>query len=196
MSEARRQGLFSSRPGQALQSQDLIVAVKSLVANLIARDWNLLLSQMSHTLDEIDIKMADNTQLRDNVPTWQRLLCSWRVGLVEYTARLHEAKDLVAMHLHNSDLEGFQDPTALFEILLAGIQKIEMRVTHSFQALMSSMAIIESEKAIVQGVAITRLTELAFFFIPLSFAAGFFSMQVEVCTSPSPIHTSEQCFED
>jgi Mg2+ and Co2+ transporter CorA len=68
----------------------------------------------------------------------------------------------------------------LYHILLTGLHKIEQRVDRSFQAIMSSMSILESERAIVQGAAITRLTELAFFFIPLSFAATFFSMQIQV----------------
>jgi hypothetical protein len=68
----------------------------------------------------------------------------------------------------------------LHYVLESGLLKMEQRVDRSFQAIMSSMSILESEKAIAQGVAITRLTELAFFFIPLSFAATFFSMQIKV----------------
>lgn len=47
---------------------------------------------------------------------------------------------------------------------------------------MPSMSIFESERAITQGVAFARLTELASIFIPLSFAAAVFFMQVKVRT--------------
>ncbi|KAF2113234.1 hypothetical protein BDV96DRAFT_601421 [Lophiotrema nucula] len=75
--------------------------------------------------------------------------------------------------------EGIESLAQVYRALAEGIQKIEQRVDRSFQAIMSSMSILESERAISQGTAVTRLTELAFVFIPLSFAATFFSMQVQ-----------------
>jgi Mg2+ and Co2+ transporter CorA len=64
--------------------------------------------------------------------------------------------------------------------LTDSLKTIEERVDRSFHALMASMSIAESERAIVQGTAVARLTELAFIFIPLNFACSFFSMQITV----------------
>lgn len=55
------------------------------------------------------------------------------------------------------------------------------------RALTGTLQFIESHRAILEAESITRLTELAFFFIPLSFAATVFSMQVKGLACPVPI---------
>jgi len=54
------------------------------------------------------------------------------------------------------------------------------RVKGTYQAFMSAMSILENERAIAQAEVVTRLTNLAFFFIPLSFVAGVFGMNITV----------------
>jgi Mg2+ and Co2+ transporter CorA len=44
---------------------------------------------------------------------------------------------------------------------------------------MSSMSIAESKKAIDQAERVTRLTLLAFIFVPLAFTTSFFGMNVK-----------------
>ncbi|KAL2802378.1 hypothetical protein BJX63DRAFT_115459 [Aspergillus granulosus] len=54
-------------------------------------------------------------------------------------------------------------------------------------AITGTLQFIESHRAILEAESITRLTELAFLFIPLSFAASVFSMQIQELTSPVPV---------
>jgi hypothetical protein len=54
-------------------------------------------------------------------------------------------------------------------------------------AITGTLQFIESHRAILEAESITRLTELAFLFIPLSFAASLFSMQIQPLTSPVPV---------
>jgi hypothetical protein len=59
---------------------DLIVLkVKLAFTRMIAQDWDLVLSQIGQTLDDIDRKISDNAELRKNVLAWRRLLGSWRM---------------------------------------------------------------------------------------------------------------------
>jgi Mg2+ and Co2+ transporter CorA len=218
--EAHNRALLGSIAAYNPDSVHIVSKIKISFAKLIAKDWNLVISQMSDTLDEIDSKMSDNIMLRENVLAWRRLLCSWRSNLPDYSLRLQETMNLLLEQTGGNDIEittkfrktpsslahepsritplalrghrpqagtsnDWHDIIAMFDILILGLEKVETRVTSSFQAMMSSMSIIESEKAILQGAAITRLTELAFFFIPLSFTAAFFSMQVKVCSFPT-----------
>jgi Mg2+ and Co2+ transporter CorA len=199
--EATRAGLLRQSKSVAQERDQVLHRVRLAFAKMAAEDWNLVLSQMALTLDDIDAKMSDNTLLQTNALAWRRLLCSWRVSLVEYATRLLEIKtklqplqttdaslfesttrasEVIGARTDTTILEEEQKLLQLYQILVDGLHKIEQRVDRSFQAIMSSMSILESEKAIAQGAAITRLTELAFFFIPLSFAATFFSMQIQV----------------
>ena len=44
---------------------------------------------------------------------------------------------------------------------------------------MANMSIVESKRGIAEAESVTKLAELAFFFIPLTFSASIFSMQVK-----------------
>jgi hypothetical protein len=201
-----QQGLL--RQSNAQQSDDIpVLRVQVAFTRMIAEDWNLVLSQMGQTLDDIDRKMSDNNELRRNVLAWRRLLGSWRMTIIEYRAKLLETVQFLKSQMRQP-IESAADPNITqgsdrnrvatntrsidsdledilfsYQILTNGIEQVETRLERSFHALMASMSIIESQKAIVQGSAVARLTELAFIFIPLNFACTFFSMQITVCRS-------------
>lgn len=94
-------------------------------------------------------------------------------------SRVEEAKDLTVQHLNTTNAGGSQHQTTLFDILLAGIQKIGMRVAHSFQAFMSSMDTIVGVNSNEQDVAISHLAGLASLFILLSFAVSFLAIEIK-----------------
>ena len=54
------------------------------------------------------------------------------------------------------------------------------RAESTFQALMASMTMVESQKAITQAETISKLTQLAFFFIPLTLCSTIFGMNIKV----------------
>ncbi|RPA80923.1 hypothetical protein BJ508DRAFT_124442 [Ascobolus immersus RN42] len=69
-----------------------------------------------------------------------------------------------------------------FEDLLALQKEIEVQqaaVQEVSSHLMSTMSIIESQKAIGEAESVTKLTEMAFFFLPLGFSASIFGMQIK-----------------
>lgn len=199
-------------PGSESKDEFPVLRVKLAFTRMIAHDWDLVLSQMGQTLDDIDRKISDNTELRKNVLAWRRLLGSWRMTIIEYKAKLFETDQFLRSQMPHKGLASsglsslghssrrqspdgtyqqsipepieneLQEIIFSYEILAAAIKEIETRVDRSFQALMSSMSILESQKAITQGSAVARLTELAFIFIPLNFACTFFSMQITVGT--------------
>ena len=53
------------------------------------------------------------------------------------------------------------------------------RTSRSYKSLMANMSIAESQRGIAEAESVTKLTELAFFFIPLTFSASLFSMQIK-----------------
>lgn len=51
---------------------------------------------------------------------------------------------------------------------------------------MSTMSILESQNAIRQGGEVQKLTEMAFIFIPMSFAASYFGMEIREWRESAP----------
>lgn len=69
---------------------------------------------------------------------------------------------------------------AELEGLLDRLEGVKDRTEKATNALALTMSIHESKRAILEAESISRLTELAFFFIPLSFATSVFGMQIQV----------------
>ncbi|KAL2842295.1 hypothetical protein BJX68DRAFT_244873 [Aspergillus pseudodeflectus] len=66
-------------------------------------------------------------------------------------------------------------------------QRIVQDLTESLESIAGAVQFMESQRAIMEAESISRLTELAFLFIPLSFAAALFSMQVRELSQPPPV---------
>ena len=76
-----------------------------------------------------------------------------------------------------------------FEIIVEEVKVLNRRAESTFQAIMATMAIVESQKAIAQAETISKLTNLAFFFIPLTLTASIFGMNITVHRHASlPLH--------
>ena len=72
--------------------------------------------------------------------------------------------------------------------ILEGANTTERLLIDTFQLLMSSISILDSQKSIEQNQRGQRLTQLAFIYIPLSFVTGVFGMNVkEINGSPLSI---------
>ncbi|KAB5578903.1 hypothetical protein GE09DRAFT_1215039 [Coniochaeta sp. 2T2.1] len=57
------------------------------------------------------------------------------------------------------------------------------------QSLRAEMSLLESKRGIEEAESVSRLTELAFIFIPVTFVASLFSMQIkELADEPVPAY--------
>jgi hypothetical protein len=134
---------------------------------------------IDRTLNSIDRKICTiNTTARANdADRWQYLFGAWRSKLPEISQDLSATASLL-------DASGFRDAegTVGHKQLMVKCESLLNRNERTSQALMSRLSILESQIAIIQGNEIQKLTELAFVFIPLSFVAAFFGMEVQVCT--------------
>lgn len=66
-----------------------------------------------------------------------------------------------------------------FQYLLARAESLSLECDRGMNVLMNTAMIVESKKAIEQAEGVAKLTRLAFFFVPLSFAASFFGMNFQ-----------------
>lgn len=67
----------------------------------------------------------------------------------------------------------------MLEDSVSQMNSVRQRTTRSHKSIMANMSIVESKRGIAEAESVTKLTELAFFFIPLTFSASIFSMQVK-----------------
>ncbi|KAJ0416688.1 hypothetical protein BJY00DRAFT_316568 [Aspergillus carlsbadensis] len=66
-------------------------------------------------------------------------------------------------------------------------ERIIQDLNSTLDSIAGALQFMESQRAIMEAESITRLTELAFLFIPLSFAAALFAMQVRELAQAPPV---------
>lgn len=188
----------------ALQSQGssrekllraLDVAITTHAARFIANSFQ----EISQSLDFIDNSICSDVKTKAMVDHWRYLFGIWRSILPQISGDIDEA--LEGSFFTSADKET-QDLRVKYCKLLKNCANLQTRNAETFQAVMSTLSIMESKAAIGQGHKIQKLTELAFVFIPLSFTASFFGMEVKVrALNPSHqlriwlTHYIEQDFE-
>jgi hypothetical protein len=67
------------------------------------------------------------------------------------------------------------------------VKETSQQVERSFGSLRAELQIAEARRSIAEAESVAKLTELAFLFIPLTFAAGLFSMQVKELDPAPPV---------
>ena len=129
------------------------------------------LDNLGWTLDEITRDSLDEFTMTRRLPAWRKLLNDLEI-------------EIPAL---GQSLGGFMDPdhaayreakTMLHDLQHERIPLFLQRVRAVHAALRSEMALLDSGRGIAEARTMARLTELAFVFIPLTFASSLFSMQV------------------
>lgn len=154
---------------------------------IIQTDTVNTLRHMHLALREIGKHTLDDTLI-------QQRLVHWRLLLERFDSELQQMEDSLRRFAgfiyasgspHKNNIEG-PDPDRrtpsvgkLLEDSISQINSLRQRTTRSQKSLMANMSIVESKRGIAEAESVTKLTELAFFFIPLTFSASIFSMQVK-----------------
>lgn len=151
----------------------------NLLFHFMVNDWTSVLREMDKFLDEVDTLMSDNDTLQKKLVTWRIVLGSWRKNLVDDSEKIRTTLAAIKQQetIGEQSIGSFNSS---FGELLNHVEGLKDRTERTFGALMSSIAIVESQRAISQAESISRLTELAFLFIPLGFATSTFGMQIQV----------------
>lgn len=144
--------------------------------------WRRVFGSMNKSLNKIDRSVANDMHVTQLIGNWRHLLGIWRSLLPMMNDELEENTKVITRRSkdlcnYSSDLQEILDA---YGELLNMCKMLQERVERTSQALMATMSIMESQNAIKQGHQIQRLTELAFIFIPMSFASSYFGMEVQV----------------
>lgn len=121
-----------------------------------------------------------------------RRLADWRQLLNDFESKVSE----IGRSLHGFVDFAFDDPASrpdrvdkIIEELDSRTQRFSQRIEKAYAALRAEMGLFESRRSIAEAETVTKLTELAFVFIPLTFCCGLFSMQVNELQKGVPLRT-------
>lgn len=146
-------------------------------------DLTMIIRASLDDIEEQSISLSP-VQLQEHARYWRPLLGRYKLEL----RQLHKSiSDLTKFLDSDTDLSG---PTTEFKksITLALNQLTVARneVEDAHNALRAELQIAEARRSIQEAESVAKLTELAFLFIPLTFAASLFSMQVRELQSIPP----------
>jgi hypothetical protein len=157
--------------------------IPSLLHRLVLDDFWQLLAEMRLELDHLDNDLTATLyeQLVESVGNSTRQNLTW------VRSTLQELRDW-ANHLQtpNTSLKVPQETVQEMAELNAVVAELQSRSEQTMNLLVSSITLSQSSTVIDQTSGINKLTELAFFFIPVSFITSIFSMQVSELTSAPP----------
>jgi hypothetical protein len=165
---------------------------ESIMYLLVASTW----LQNLRTMDKELKAVAFNDIRRPNIKINDQLH-DFREKVAIFKYHVSDAKKWMPQHVRQ-ELEiakerfysnlylGF--PDSVLESILTEVDNAERFLMDTFQLLMSSISVLDSETSIQQARSAQKLTQLAFIFIPLSFVTGIFGMNIkEINGSPVSI---------
>jgi CorA-like Mg2+ transporter protein len=123
-------------------------------------------SQLSNLLNSHDVLESHARRLRSNIETIKfRGSPDWPKATD--TALLRKAEAAAQSLLRD------------YEHLLSRTESLSARCQRGMNVMMNKAVITESKRAVSQAQEVTKLTRLAFIYIPLSFTASFFGMNLK-----------------
>ncbi|KAF2804898.1 uncharacterized protein BDZ99DRAFT_575091 [Mytilinidion resinicola] len=148
---------LSSLRAQLPDEQHILSSLKYLQWALLQHD--ALLHDMERSLSQLRVLWSNTRLQMEDSTRLHPYKCAWKIPNTRRTATDGLEEQIVDL------LERHYGTRA---------KKLEM-----FNTLATTVSIIESERQIQEATSVTKLTELAFVFIPLSFSASLYSMQVK-----------------
>ncbi len=165
--------------------------IKCVLLEMVLDDEARVLSKIGRGLDTIELSLARDDLLSGAVDAWRHRFGHWRNMLfharrsINYLVILQDSSGLDVASDHAVRHRWHNLPGRL-QSISREFQSTSSRLDSTFQAFMSTMSIVESARAIREAEAITQLTHLAFFFVPVTVVTTGFSTNIVVCCLPYP----------
>ena len=152
-------------------------------------------------LDEISQDSLDDYLMTRLLADWRSLMSDFKI---EVSAIFNSLSGFIAFVFQDdrqqNDRDGAQQHSPsrknsrireevkdIVEDLEADITRLEGRLDDAYTALRADMQFTESRRSITEAKTVTKLTELAFLFVPLSFTTWIFSMSIVELQNGVPV---------
>ena len=178
--------LTSDPSFQGSSTVDLLLLA---VFQMVRRDTVVLLEHIGVVLDKISSGSTDERIMQEQLGHWRSVLARVQSEL----PALEKSMGEFFAFPYAKPGQDFGPPpprlSAALRELRADTAAMMERCQRAQESLRSEMSLLESKRGIKEAESVSRLTELAFIFIPLTFAASLFSMQLrELEDNPPPAY--------
>jgi hypothetical protein len=155
------------------------------LSSLIANDMHGLFRSLDWTLDAISQDSQDEYLMARRLSEWRKLMSHFEIEVPNMAKRLNHFLEFV---FRPTTAHGY--PDEVIRVLQAVEQDVALatpKLGEAYDDLRTDMQFAESRRGISETKTVTRLTELAFVFIPLSFCASLFSMSIDELEDGVPV---------
>ena len=157
------------------------------LSRLVADDMHGLFRSLYWTLDAISQDSQDDYLMARRLSEWRKLMSHFEIEVPAMAKRLNHFLEFV---FRPNAAHGY--PEEVIKILQTVDQDVALatpKLKDAYDDLRTDMQFTESRRGISETKTVTRLTELAFVFIPLSFCASLFSMSIVELENGVPVWT-------
>jgi len=147
-------------------------------------DTDSLVSIIRISLQRIREGTLDEDLMQKRVTFWRSLLHRLNFNLGELDQNLKGFSQFV----FESGPEVTQVSEKLAQDTRQTLRTCMELIERSARSLLSEMQIVDSRRSIAEAESVSKLTELAFVFIPLSFVVSLFSMQIHELDDGVPLY--------
>ncbi|PLN81104.1 hypothetical protein BDW42DRAFT_185628 [Aspergillus taichungensis] len=175
---------------EIMDRQGIEVSLLDMLLGIIRKDTSTLLRVLGQILSDMDTDLLDDTKMEDRLALWRQLIKKAERELTEIKSSTKCFLVYFGItHLpdHPSVTLDDEDIISSVSDLFQEIDEMLDRLRRGSAALTSNMGLLDSRRSIDEAHAVTRLTELAFLFIPLSFSASLFGMQIKPFEDSVPV---------
>ena len=160
----------------------------SMIFRIVHQDTLDILRLMRVALAEIAMASSDSV-LQERALHWRHRLDQFRAQLLELGESMQRFIDFVHPPAEDQFMQRQSRHVSspikhFFCNALDQISSLNQRLDQAYSSLTSKVQISDSHRSIAEAETVTRLTELAFLFIPLSFATSIFGMQIVDGSTP------------
>lgn len=151
---------------------------------IVAAEWINYVAVMRHSIKEYEYSLEDPSGLSqklDRLNSDMRALQAWRRRSMSSHQKIRCAARLIQNHKPQGlDLDCWSSLVADYEHVDASVFEAGRRLENMLPVVTTLVQIVDSRHAFAETANISRLTYLALVFVPLSFIASLFSMNVDV----------------
>nr|POE72059.1 hypothetical protein CFP56_11935 [Quercus suber] len=153
--------------------------------HVVQIDSKTFFQSLEWALDEINQDSLDGYLMSKRLEDWRKLMSEFEIEVPAIARSLDEFVSFVF-----SDSQGSRLPKEIrliSEEMQSDIDRIQRKLVEAYGALRADMQFAESRRSINEAKTVTKLTELAFLFVPLSFTCSLFSMQINELAGGVPV---------